>query len=81
MLNVNFSERFIISVILFRSFIILSFFRPAGLVSAKHSITQGHAVTVYEQNEELGGVWVYTDQTGKNKYGVNVHTAMYKGLR
>lgn len=56
-------------------------FRPAGLVSAKHSITQGHEVTVYEQGEELGGVWVYTDQIGRNKYGVNIHTAMYKGLR
>lgn len=57
------------------------FYRPAGLVSAKHSVAQGHEVTVYEQGEELGGVWVYTDQIGQNKYGVNIHTAMYKGLR
>lgn len=54
---------------------------PAGLVSAKHSIANGHNVTVFEQNKELGGVWVYTDETGKNEYGLNVHTAMYKGLR
>lgn len=54
---------------------------PSGLVSARHSIADGHEVTVYEQQEELGGVWVYTDQIGKNKYGVDTHTAMYKGLR
>lgn len=66
----------------FVSFVsLLLVFRPAGLVTAKHSIAHGHEVTVFEQNEELGGVWVYTDQTGKNKYGVNIHSAMYKGLR
>lgn len=54
---------------------------PSGLVSAKQSIASGHNVTVFEQSEEIGGVWVYTDEVGKNKYGANVHTAMYKGLR
>lgn len=54
---------------------------PSGLVSARHSIADGHTVTVYEQQEELGGVWVYTGQVGKNEYGVDTHTAMYKGLR
>lgn len=54
---------------------------PAGIVSARHSIADGHNVTVYEQNEEIGGVWVYTDNVGKNKYGLDIHTAMYKGLR
>lgn len=54
---------------------------PAGLASARRSIGQGHNVTVYEQQNELGGVWVYTDEIGKNKYGLNIHTAMYKELR
>lgn len=31
---------------------------PAGLVSVKQAIAHGHDVTVYEQNNELGGVWV-----------------------
>lgn len=53
----------------------------SGLVSARHSLADGHEVTVYEQQDELGGVWVYTDQIGKNEYGVDIHTAMYKGLR
>lgn len=54
---------------------------PSGLFSARHSLARGHQVTVYEQNEEIGGVWAYTNETGINKYGVNIHTAMYKGLR
>lgn len=53
----------------------------SGLTAARHALAYGHDVTVYEQAEELGGVWVYTDETGKDKYGLNVHTAMYKGLR
>lgn len=53
----------------------------SGLLSAKHALADGHDVTVYEQQDELGGVWVYTDQVGKNQYGVDTHTAMYKGLR
>lgn len=53
----------------------------SGLLSARHSLADGHEVTVYEQQDELGGVWVYTDQIGKNEYGVDIHTAMYKGLR
>lgn len=52
-----------------------------GLVSARHAIDQGHNVIVYEQSEEIGGLWVYTDRTGTNEYGVNIHTAMYTGLR
>lgn len=31
---------------------------PAGLISAKESTAYGHNVTIYEQNDELGGVWV-----------------------
>lgn len=53
----------------------------SGLVAAKHCIDNGLNVTVYEQNEELGGVWYYTDEVGKNKYGFNIHSSMYKGLR
>lgn len=54
---------------------------PGGLFSAKHSLAHGHRVTVYEQCDEIGGTWIYTNETGKNKYGLNIHTAMYKGLR
>lgn len=53
----------------------------SGLTTARHALAYGHDVTVYEQAEELGGVWIYSDEVGKDKYGLNVHTAMYKGLR
>lgn len=53
----------------------------AGLCSAKRIIEEGFKVTVYEQNEKLGGTWNYTERTGKDQYGVDIHTAMYQGLR
>ena len=53
----------------------------SGLTAARHAIAQGHYVTVFEQNDQLGGVWVYTDEVGKTKNGLKIHTAMYKGLR
>lgn len=54
---------------------------PAGLVSGRHLVAKGFCVTIYEQNRELGGTWVYTDDFGKNEHGLNIHTAMYQGLR
>lgn len=53
----------------------------SGLASAKYALAQGYNVTIYEQAEELGGIWYYTDETGEDQYGVNIHTAMYQGLR
>lgn len=53
----------------------------SGLASAKYALAQGYNVTIYEQAEEFGGIWWYTNKTGKDQYGVNVHTAMYQGLR
>lgn len=52
----------------------------SGLVSAKYALAQGYNVTVYEQTEQFGGIWWYTDKTGKTNYG-HVHSAMYQGLR
>lgn len=54
---------------------------PAGLYSAKESLQKGFNITVYERNEALGGVWRYTDEIGKDKYGLDIHSAMYKNLR
>ncbi|XP_031628156.1 dimethylaniline monooxygenase [N-oxide-forming] 3-like isoform X2 [Contarinia nasturtii] len=49
---------------------------PSGLVSAKHAIDQQHEVVIWEQGEALGGIWYYTEKTGKN-----IYTPMYKELR
>lgn len=53
----------------------------SGLCAAKHALQNGFNVTVYEQTEVIGGIWWYTDETGKDKYGLPIHTAMYQGLR
>lgn len=53
----------------------------AGLCSAKRAIDEGFNVTIYEQSEHIGGIWHYTEKTGKDQYGINIHTAMYQELR
>lgn len=53
----------------------------AGIVATKYLVESGAQVQTFEQSEELGGSWVYTDDVGKNKYGLPVPNPMYKGLR
>lgn len=53
----------------------------SGLAAAKHALQQGFKVTVFEQTEAIGGTWWYTDRTGKDQYGVPIHSAMYQELR
>ncbi|XP_059622652.1 senecionine N-oxygenase [Phlebotomus argentipes] len=53
----------------------------AGLCAAKHSIAAGMDVTVFEQMSQPGGTWVYSDDVGTDKFGLQVHTSMYRGLR
>lgn len=53
----------------------------AGLCGAKHSLAAGLDVTIFEQANSVGGTWIYTEDIGKDKYGLSVHTSMYKGLR
>jgi hypothetical protein len=36
----------------------------AGLVAARELRKEGHEVVVFEQQEQLGGTWLYTDQVG-----------------
>lgn len=35
---------------------------------------------VFEQTDQLGGTWVHTDEVGKDKNGLDVHSSMYQGL-
>lgn len=53
---------------------------PSGIISAKHSIDQGHNVTIFEKTGTLGGIWYYTEETGEDEYGVKIHTPMYRDL-
>lgn len=31
--------------------------------------------------DNIGGTWVYTDKTGKDEYGIPIHSSMYQNLR
>lgn len=53
----------------------------SGLTSAKYALAHGYNVTIYEQTEQIGGIWWYTNQTGKDQYGNNIYSPMYQGLR
>lgn len=53
----------------------------AGLCSARHAKANGIEPIIYEQAEDIGGTWQYTDEVGTNKYGIEVHSSMYKNLR
>lgn len=52
----------------------------SGICAAKHAIENGYAVVVYEQTSHIGGLWVYTDNTGLDENGLPVHTSMYQNL-
>lgn len=54
----------------------------AGLVSARELKREGHLVTVFEQSEEVGGVWNYSEDTEEDLLGDDpdrerVHSSLY----
>ncbi|XP_031621692.1 dimethylaniline monooxygenase [N-oxide-forming] 3-like isoform X2 [Contarinia nasturtii] len=53
----------------------------SGLSCAKSARKLGHDVVIWEQGEALGGIWFYTEKTGKDEYEDEIHTPMYKELR
>ncbi|XP_014244539.1 flavin-containing monooxygenase FMO GS-OX5-like [Cimex lectularius] len=55
-------------------------FGAAGLAAARHA-SVNHDCVVFEQYESLGGTWVYTEDTGTNRFGLPIHTSMYRSLR
>lgn len=55
----------------------------AGLVAIKR-VTEDHrnfTCCAFEFTENIGGTWVYTDRTGKDEFGIPIHSSMYKNLR
>lgn len=52
----------------------------AGLCAIKHGVDHGLEVTAFELTEEIGGTWVCRKDVGKDKYGNDVHSSMYKDL-
>ncbi|KAJ2939792.1 hypothetical protein O0L34_g17983 [Tuta absoluta] len=55
----------------------------AGLCAARHLLVEPcvKEVDILEQAAQLGGTWVYTENTGYDDFGLPIHTSMYKSLR
>ncbi|XP_047360681.1 flavin-containing monooxygenase FMO GS-OX5 isoform X4 [Vespa velutina] len=55
----------------------------AGLAALRHfaSGTYKDEIVCYEKTEEIGGTWVYREETGLDRYNLPIHTSMYKSLR
>lgn len=55
---------------------------PSGLCTAKHALAfdPNATVKVFEQSNQIGGLWAYTEQTGKDANGLDI-TCMYANLR
>ena len=55
---------------------------PCGLACCKLLLDQPEiqTVVVYEQAEQLGGQWLYTDCVGTDHRGRKVHSSTYKDL-
>lgn len=51
-----------------------------GLCAAKNSIEAGLDVVVFEQTDQIGGTWVYREETSLDQFGLPVHSSMYQGL-
>jgi len=55
----------------------------SGLLSLYHlkSSRTKIELTAFEKNFDIGGTWLYTDQTKPNDFGLPVYTGLYKYLR
>jgi len=55
----------------------------SGLLSLYHLKTSRTKIelTAFEKNFDIGGTWLYTDQTKPNDFGLPVYTGLYKYLR
>uniref|UniRef100_A0A182NVD2 Flavin-containing monooxygenase n=1 Tax=Anopheles dirus TaxID=7168 RepID=A0A182NVD2_9DIPT len=53
----------------------------AGMAAARRVLESGAEVTVFERMNQIGGTWIYTDEVGIDRYGLPIHTSMYRGLR
>ncbi|KAK6186979.1 hypothetical protein SNE40_006233 [Patella caerulea] len=56
---------------------------PAGMGCLRYLIENPETfeVIAYEQASCIGGTWVYTDETGTDKWGKPIHSSLYKSLK
>jgi len=57
----------------------------SGLVTARELLRQGFDVTIFEQSEHVGGLWVYDPEIESDGLGTHkekrVHSSLYSSLR
>ncbi|KAJ9595620.1 hypothetical protein L9F63_013196, partial [Diploptera punctata] len=55
----------------------------AGLCAGRHLVSdpQHFEFKIFEQWNEVGGTWCYTEMTGTDEYGVPIHSSMYRNLK
>lgn len=53
----------------------------AGICAIKNCLQHKLDVIGFEQTNQIGGTWVYTDKIEKDEYGLDIHSSMYKSLR
>ena len=56
---------------------------PSGLCALRYLADKPELYdpVAFEKMDSIGGTWVYTDQVGLDKYGMTIHSSMYKNLR
>ncbi|XP_062558928.1 senecionine N-oxygenase-like isoform X1 [Armigeres subalbatus] len=52
----------------------------AGICAAKYALEAGGEVVIFEQTDQIGGTWSYTDDVGKDHHGLDIHSSMYDSL-
>ncbi|XP_058808127.1 uncharacterized protein LOC131674925 [Phymastichus coffea] len=54
-----------------------------GIISLKQFVDHPDEfeVIAFDKNSDVGGLWIYTDSTTLDEYGLPVHSSMYKYLR
>lgn len=54
----------------------------AGLCAIRHCLSTDFncEVIAFEKTDQIGGTWVYSDATGRDKNGSEIHSSMYRGL-
>lgn len=53
----------------------------AGLAALRQCSAAGVEVVCYDKANQVGGTWVYVPETGIDRYGLPIHSSMYKSLR
>ena len=55
----------------------------AGLCAVRHLARDPSFFEIlsFEQTDEIGGTWVYNDETDFDYNNISIHSSMYKSLR